>query len=408
MKYQTNKLVKFNLKKSAKTDKPFQIFLILSHKGNRLRHYIGKRIEEKNWLPKKQRAKPQYANAGTLNAFLDTLANYVEDEYNKLLMAGEIIHIEKIKELINDYLNRVDSDGILPHFKEYIEVSKNSKKPNTIKSYQTTLSHLEEFIKDTKFNLEYNTIDNSFHEKYVDYLLNEKNLANSTIAKDIKKLKTFLNWATEKNYNKNTVYLKFKNASNEGQIYFLTWDELMHLNNYDLSKNDRLRKVRDIFCFGCFTGMRFSDIMNLKHENVESDYINIITIKTSTPCSIPLNQYSRSIYKQYKAKESNVFEEISNQKFNDYLKELGRLAELNAPVQIVTYKGAKREESIVDKCEILTSHIARKTFITNALEKGMKTEVIMDITTHKDFKVFKRYFKVVDEHKKNEMDKVFG
>ncbi|WP_430814014.1 site-specific integrase [Carboxylicivirga sp. RSCT41] len=408
MKYKTNSLVKFNLKKVPNSTKPFQIFLVVVYKGKRLRHYIGKRIEEKNWLPLKHRAKSQYSNATTLNAFLDKLAYYTEDEYNKYLVEGEVVNLDKLKEKINDFLNREDSVNIITHFKEYIEVSKNSKKPNTIKSYQTTLSHLEDFVKDTNYTLAYNSINNSFHEVYVDYLLNNMKLANSTIAKDVKKLKTFLNWATEKGYNKNTTYLKFKNVSNEGQIFFLTWDELMHLNNYDLSVNDRLRKVRDVFCFGCFTGMRFSDIMNLKHENIKDDYIFITTIKTNTPNAIPLNQYSRTIYQKYEGKKGNVFEDITNQKFNEYLKELGRYVKLNSQVQLVKYKGGIREEKMVDKSEILSSHIARKTFITNALAKGMKTEVIMDITTHKDYKVFKRYFKVVDEHKKSEMDKVFG
>lgn len=408
MGYQTSSLVKFNLKKSTNTAKPFQIFLILTHKGKRLRHYIGKRITENNWNAKKQRAKPQYSNASTLNAFLNTLANYVEDEYNKLLMSGELISIDNLKELINEYLNRTSSVDILNHYDEFLEASKNIRTAGTIKNYETTRSRIKDFIKDTRFSLEYNLIDNTFHEVYVNYLINKKQLSNSTVARDIKMLKTFLNWATDKGYNKNMAFLKFKNKSNEGQIHFLTWDELMHIFNYDLTNNDRLRKVRDVFCFGCFTGMRFSDIMNLKQENIDNGYINFITIKTSSLCSIPLNQYSKSIYEKYKADEGNVFENISNQKMNMYLKDLGDEVELNTPVQTISYKGAKRIEKTVEKREILTSHIARKTFITNALEKGMKTEVIMDITTHKDYKVFQRYFKVVDEHKKNEMDKIFG
>ncbi|MBS2101144.1 site-specific integrase [Carboxylicivirga linearis] len=408
MGYQTKSLVKFNLKKVANTKRPFQIFLVVTYKGKRLRHYIGKRIEEKNWSPNKQRAKSQYSNATTLNAFLDKLDKYTVDEYNKYLVEGEVVNLDKLKEKINDFLNREDSANIISHFEEYIKISKNSKKPNTIKSYQTTLNHLEQFATATKYNLTYNTINNSFHEIYVDFLLKNVKLANSSIAKDIKKLKTFLNWATDKGYNKNINYQKFKTATNEGQIFFLTWDELIHLNNYDLEENERLKKIRDVFCFGCFTGMRFSDIMNLKHENIKDDYIFITTIKTSTPNAIPLNQYSRSIYNKYKGKKGNVFEQITNQKFNEYLKELGRLVKLKTQVQLVTYKGGIREEKMVDKSEILSSHIARKTFITNALAKGMKTEVIMDITTHKDYKVFKRYFKVVDEHKKSEMDKIFG
>ncbi len=93
---------------------------------------------------------------------------------------------------------------------------------------------------------------------------------------------------------------------------------------------------------------------------------------------------------------------------NDYLKELGELAEINQPVHILHYSGTKRIEKVVPKYKVLTSHIARKTFITNALAKGMPTEVIMDITTHKSYRAFQRYFKIVDEHKREQMEKVFG
>ena len=103
-----------------------------------------------------------------------------------------------------------------------------------------------------------------------------------------------------------------------------------------------------------------------------------------------------------------LFPAISNQKMNTYLKELGKLTELNEPVQIIRFRGSERIEKIVPKYEVLTSHVARKTFITNAMIRGMSTEVIMDITTHHSYKSFQRYFKIVDDHKKSQMDKVFG
>lgn len=408
MKYNTGSLVKFNLKSSANKSKPYQIMLILNHKGQRLRYYTGKRIEDNNWNKTKQRAKTQYANAATLNAFLNTLANFVEDEYNKMLMSCEIVTIEKLRELINDNQNRTSSGDILNHFGEYIETHKNIRSKGTITNYTTTLSRLKSFIKDTGYHFTYHRINSSFHESYVNYLISVRGLQNQSITKETKQLKSFLNWATKTGYNKNMDFQKFKYRSEESQIYFLAWDELMKLYEKDLSNDERLKKVRDIFCFGCFTGMRFSDIMNLQHENIDDVYISFVTLKTSSVCTIPLNQYSKAIYAKYQSKEGKVFEDIPNQKMNELLKELGKLVGLNTPVQLVSHKGAERIEKIVPKHKILTSHMARKTFITNALAKGMKTEVIMDITTHKDYRVFKRYYKVVDEHKKNEMDKVFG
>ncbi|WP_430814637.1 tyrosine-type recombinase/integrase [Carboxylicivirga sp. RSCT41] len=407
MKYNTKTFVKYNLKKHSDTTKPFQIILIIVHKGQRLRYYTGKRIKQSNWDATKQRAKSSYATASTLNSFLDTLANFVEDEYNKMKMSGEIISTNKIKELIEQHQHRIPTDGILKHYDEFIELSKNYKAESTVKSYQSNKSRLKGFYESTKYSMSYNLIDKHFYEKYISYLINVKKLTNSTIARDTKYIKTFLTWATEKGYNKNTEYRKFKYKSSESPIIFLTWDELLHLYNHELNNDATLKLTRDIFCFGCFTGMRFSDIMNLKHENIEGDYMNFITVKTNDPCSIPFNKYSMAIYERYAAKKGNVFPTLTNSKMNEYLKEMGEIAELNDAVHVVSHKGSKRIEEYVPKYKKITSHIARKTFITNMLVKGMSTQVIMDITTHKSYSAFKRYFKVVDEHKKNEMDKVF-
>ena len=85
----------------------------------------------------------------------------------------------------------------------------------------------------------------------------------------------------------------------------------------------------------------------------------------------------------------------------------GAKVEIDEPTLIINFKGGERIEDIVPKFEVLTSHVARKTFITNALEKGMKAEVVMEISGHKDYKIFKRYVKIANEHKKKEMLKAF-
>jgi len=106
--------------------------------------------------------------------------------------------------------------------------------------------------------------------------------------------------------------------------------------------------------------------------------------------------------------EGFLFPRISNQKMNDYLKDLGKLLEFNEKVTIVSYRGSERIEESKFKHELLTTHIARKTFITNALDRGMPSEVIMDITGHGSHKVFKRYYKIIDAQRKREMEKAFN
>ncbi len=407
MKY-SKAIVKYNLKSYKDQNIKTQIFLIFSFDGNRLRYYTGKRIEPKNWNKERQRAKSSYSSAITLNQFLNTTANFLEDTYNEYKIIGKRITIDILKKSLDKRFNSKGKNDLLERFDEYLESSANDKALSTIRKNRTTLSKLKEYSQKKHCKITFDSIDLNFDENFKDFLINDLKLTNNTVLKHYKTLKAFLNWATEREYNTNLEFRKFKAKPAECEIYFLSWDELMTLYNFEI-ENKKLRNVRDIFCFGCFTGLRFSDIMNLNQDNVINDRIHVQTLKTKGNTIIPLNKYSRQIYLKYKSDETfKLFKKISNQKMNDYLKELGELAKINDPVQVIRYRGAERIEKIVPKYEVLTSHIARKTFITNAMIRGMATEVIMDITTHTSYKSFQRYFKIVDKHKKDQMEKVFG
>ena len=99
---------------------------------------------------------------------------------------------------------------------------------------------------------------------------------------------------------------------------------------------------------------------------------------------------------------------ISNQKFNKYLKELCKLAEINDPIEIIRYKGATKQSTIYPKYEVISAHTGRKTFATLSLEKGIPAETVMKITGHADYKSFQRYVKVTEERKRNEMQRAWG
>lgn len=96
---------------------------------------------------------------------------------------------------------------------------------------------------------------------------------------------------------------------------------------------------------------------------------------------------------------------ISNQKFNEYLKDLGKLAEFNDPETIVYYKGNERVEETFKKWQLLSTHAGRKTFVSNALFFNIPAEVIMSWTGHKDHRVMENYYKIIAPQKRREMDK---
>ena len=133
-----------------------------------------------------------------------------------------------------------------------------------------------------------------------------------------------------------------------------------------------------LFC--CFTGLRYSDVHNLKKSDIRDGYIEITTVKTAERLIIELNNHSKAILDKYKDVEfegHKALPVISNQKMNDYLKELGELAEINEPVSETYYKGNKRIDTITPKYALLGTHAGRRTFICNALALGIPAQVVM-------------------------------
>lgn len=208
----------------------------------------------------------------------------------------------------------------------------------------------------------------------------------------------------------NTWLPKFKGTDgNQKEVIHLTWDELMNLYNFKLPETKQyLERVWDVFCFECFTSLRYSDVANLCRSDIKENHISIITQKTSDGLRIELNKYSRAIldkYKDFHFPGGKALPVISNVRMNIYLKELGELAGLNEPQRVVYFMGNERKEEVYKKWEVLTTHCGRRTFIVNALYLGIPAEVVMKWTGHSNYSAMKPYIKIVDELKEQEMNK---
>lgn len=218
-----------------------------------------------------------------------------------------------------------------------------------------------------------------------------------------------MRWATLKGYNSNRDFETFspKLKDTEKKVIFLEWDELMKLYYFEFTENKKyLERVRDIFCFCCFTSLRYSDVANLKRHNIINDKIVITTVKTSDTISIELNDYSREIldkYKNMKYPENKALPVLTNQKMNLYIKEVGYICGINAPVTITYYKGNKRIDETFKKYELLGTHCGRRTFICNALMMGIQLEVVMKWTGNNDYKSMKPYIDIADSAKQEAM-----
>jgi integrase len=400
--------VNFYLKDPTRTSKETLVYLFFSFSGKRLKYSTGETIQPKNWNEGSQRVKRSFTGSVEINRYLKRVQEEVLRIHREFKTDGENPSTTKIREALNEAFekNVTDTSSFFSVYDLFVETTKTSVKHRTTQKYNTLKNHLVAFQKFSKRPIEFDEIDIGFYERLMSYYINELGLLNNTIGKYISTFKTFLNWATERNYNSKVDYIKFKAYKEDADIVYLEEEELMRLFHFDLSKKPRLQNVRDAFCLGCFTGLRFSDIKNLKADDVRNDTIIINTFKTKETLRIPLNALAKSIIDKYKD-EPEFLHIISNQKMNDYLKEVCELVKIDHPITLTKYRGVERIEYTKPKYDFVSSHTARRTFVTLSLEKGMRPEIVMKLTGHKSYKTFKKYIKITDRVKDAEMRRVW-
>ena len=208
-------------------------------------------------------------------------------------------------------------------------------------------------------------------------------------------------WAFDRGFHANAAFKRFAAKSEQTEIVTLTYEELLRLYEYDFSANRRLEQMRDVFCFQCFTGQRYGDVVKFDHQSVREGKWHLRTVKTRDIIPIPLQPRAVEIIDRYRS--LGHLPTISTQKANDYLKEICAVVGLEDEITIVRYRGKERIEIRKPKHQLVSTHTARRTFVTLSLERGMRPEMVMKVTGHKDYKTFKRYIRLTESAVSNEM-----
>ena len=236
-------------------------------------------------------------------------------------------------------------------------------------------------------------------------------MKNSTIGKQLGYLRWFMNWATDKGYNTNMAYRTYKpllkTADNEP--LFITPEEIHQLMDFEAPKGkEHLNVCRDIFIFCCFSSLRWSDVHNLKRANLVNDCICITQQKTSKTVTIELNKYTRAILEKYqdvKLPGGAALPVVSNQKMNDALKVLFKMAGLDKPTTKTYFIGNERRDVTLPLYERISTHVGRKTFVVTGLSSGLSPYTITQWTGHSSLKAMKPYMALADKVKKESMKK---
>ncbi|UMB59224.1 site-specific integrase [Lutibacter sp. A80] len=407
--------VSFSLRKD-KIDKQglIPVRMLISHNGIRIRKVVPNvKVKEKDWVKKSQRVKSPLKSQ-EYNYYIE-YNKIIEDLESRVKEIFRFILLNNINPTEDYLLKKIESNeevhltfDFMTCFQEFIDKNKSIKAERTIKSYVTTKNFIQDYIDYFNEPLNFEDLDFDFFEKFRIYSFDIKNTKNNYFSKLIGILKTFMSWAFEKEYHTNLNFKKFKASEDETEVIYLTMEELMNLYKFEFD-SDRLSHVRDVYCFGCFTGLRFSDLKVLRTSNIFEDHLMLNIVKTKTiGHKVPLNQYSKSILEKYKDTIYEPLPVISSQKFNKYIKECCEKVKITTPTIITRYIGQKIVNKTVPKYEVITSHTARKTFVTNSLILGMKEMIVRNITGHKKEESFRKYVKIAEDFKKQEMDNTWN
>lgn len=378
----------------------------------------GYRVNIKGWSTEGQRCVNNTYHgvhktpASKINREIQRYLDAVEDAFDfferqEKIPSRDELRLKAEESLGIEKKGRNESENIYALFDKFIESESvlNSWSEGTEKKMRTMKAHLSEFIPEMTVR----DVTNETMSGLVRWFVN-KGYRNATIIKDLAIIRWFIRWMYRNGYYNGKVHETFsaKVHNYDRVVVYLSWDELMTVLNVDLSDSEYLNNIRNVFCFCCFTSLRYSDVYALTWDDVKEDSITVVTKKTTDLIRIDLNKHSREILDKYRGKRlagNKVFPVYQNQPMNRGLKVIGKRAGLFEKIKMVSYNGNRRIEEVFEKWQLLTMHCARRTFVVNAMFLGIPEDVIRSWTGHSDSDAMKPYKKVVDELKRTEMNK---
>lgn len=386
----------FGKKNKVNADQQLSIYVRITINGQRFEISTNRYIEPSKWLVQAGKMKGFTEEARSVNNYLDTLKQRVYDIQNTILREGNAFTREALRNKWRGTDER--SHTLITIFKSHNQqlealIGRDCSKA-TYTKYQTTLFHAIDFMKwkYQKTDIDISKITYSFITDFEFWLKTEKKCNHNSSIKYLSNLRKIVNLCIKNGWLTKDPFFGFKMTKKEVIRDILTEEELQRIVNKDFS-NLRLRQVRDIFVFSCFTGLAYADMKKLKRSEIVigidgERWIYTQRQKTESPTRIPLLPKAEEIMECYNdhpqcRNEDSVLPVPSNVKLNAYLKEIADLCEIN---------------------KLLTFHIARHTFATTVtLSNGVPIETVSKMLGHKSIKITQIYAKIVDKKVSEDM-----
>ena len=396
------------------------VAILVSFRGQKYKKAIGETVTVKQWNSRTKlvRVTQQNTEASLVNDRIGEWRKAAERAVNHFKNAKSAPPKDEFFRVLNDErfgLNDSQKSLLVPYFDRFISRYEGIRSTSQIKHYwgvKHTLEQYEEFI---GRRLHFDDIDMDFYNRFTSWF-NTKGLSLNYLGEKIKILTVVMNDARQiDGLHKNdvTTLRGFATPFDYSDTIYLTVDQLMLIYRLriddetvlPLMKNEdrrpqnvtkkvnAMRKARDMFLIGAFTGLRFSDYSRLKPVNIVDGVIRIRNKKTGVATAVPVHWVVQEIIDAGYDFDHPLFE----QKLNDQIKDVAKLAGLTDEVLINRNVGGTNVELIKKRYELISSHTARRSFATNAYKAGIPTMAIMKITGHKRETTFLRYIRITEK-----------
>lgn len=290
--------------------------------------------------------------------------------------------IEAINVTAKEKVDKGTDKLFLPYFLNWAKQDNTKHKYNRYKTY--TYNTLKEYFGDRQPT--FNEIDYAFCESFIEWM-SAKDLCANTRGSHVKFVKAAMNEAFKNKLHQNEDFRTFRKESEQIDAVYLTNEEVTKVAELPLCGHHKL--ARDLFILGCHTGMRFSDYSRLSMNDISDGVIHFITQKCKAPVDIPAHPRVLKILESYGGTMPNM----TGPKFNLYIKDVCKEAGINESVLV--RKRGKHEK--FSKWELVSSHTARRTGLTNMYKAGIPIYRCMMISGHKTESVFLTYLRITQQ-----------
>ena len=391
-----------------------------SYFGNENKNFIystGEKIKPSEWdfenrQPNDLNGRTQRAeNHRSIKKQLDRYSGFFTEIVNRYKNINEELTLNLLRQRFDEEFKKTKSkNDFFRIYDEFIEEKENDYSGNsisnsTLKRYKCNKTLLEDFESKANHKLSLGKFNDKTFNKFLKFCIEDRNHSANTVHRNVGLLKTFLLWALNKKYSYNNDFISFKKPPKfRTDEIALNYEQVEIIYNHDFTKNKRLEKVRDLFVFGCTTGMRFGNYSAISKSDIDGNFIRVIDLKSkSKNLAIPLNSISKSILEKY---DYNL-PSITNQKMNEYIKEVFQELKFTDEIKKTMKYGDELVEMKSEFWERISSHTARRSFITIMKNKRVPDKVIMSYTGHTSLEVFNAYYRPSEEDKVNYMNEVF-